>query len=220
MRRGGATLFPMGHRSRFLALAGVCIVMMSGVLAGCDSVTSIKPESNAFSGCGSAASAGPVSPGVTPVSPGFTGYDWQVVAISHDGQVTCIPAWMHPYEGRAPHVTLHFTPGGRFGADDSINFHSGTYRTTSDGFTTSHLSSTAVFDYRQDPATVLAIGAIYSFDKRLPATVTLTGDRLVIGVGSYTMYCRRCGPRPDPPRLGHIATLLLDLRAGAPITCG
>jgi hypothetical protein len=83
--------------------------------------------SSALAACSAATSA-------RPVSPGFTGYDWQVVAISHGGKVTSIPARMQ--------VALQFSPGGQFGANDSINFHSGTYRTTSDGFMTSALAST------------------------------------------------------------------------------
>ena len=165
---------PMGHRARFLALAGVCIVLASLALAACGSATSARP-----------------------VSPGFTGYDWQVVAISHGGQVTGIPARLQ--------VALQFLPGGRFGASDGINFHSGTYRTTSDGFTTGDLGSTLAAYAGHDPAVRLAISAIGSFDNGAHATVKLTADRLVVGVGSYTLTCQRGGPRagaPAPARTG------------------
>jgi len=83
----------------------------------------------ASTGCGSAASA-------TPTSSGFPGYDWQVLAISHDAKATTIPVRMG--------VVLQFSPDRQFGASDSVNFHSGTYRTTSDGFTTSTMAVTAV----------------------------------------------------------------------------
>ena len=80
---------PMAHRAGFLALAGACIVLASLALAACGSATS-----------------------ATPVSPRFTGYDWQVVAISHGGQVTNIPARIQ--------VVLQFSPGGQFGANDAL----------------------------------------------------------------------------------------------------
>jgi hypothetical protein len=159
---------PVGHRARFLALARVCIVLASLALAACGSVRSARP-----------------------VSPGFTGFDWQVVAISHDGQATSIPARMQ--------VVLQFSPGGQFGASDGINFHSGTYRTTSDGFTTSDLASTLAGYAGHDPAVLLAISAIGSFENGVHATVKLAGDRLVVGVGPYTLTCQRDGPRTDAP---------------------
>jgi heat shock protein HslJ len=165
---------PRRHRARFRALVGVCIVLASLALAACGSATSARP-----------------------VSPGFTGYDWHVIAISHDGQVTSIPARMQ--------VDLQFSPGGQFGANDSINFHSGTYRTTSDGFTTSDLASTLAAYVGHDPAIDLAISAIESFDNGAHATVKLVGDRLVVGVGSYTLTCQRGGRRanaPTPARTG------------------
>jgi heat shock protein HslJ len=159
---------PMRHRPRFLALAGVCIAVTSLALSACGSATSARPA-----------------------SPGFTGYDWQVVAISHGGKVTSIPARMQ--------VALQFSRGGQFGANDSINFHSGTYRATSNGFTTSDLASTLAGYGGHDPDVLLAEGAIESFDNGVHATVKLTGDRLVVSVGAYTLTCQRGGPRPDAP---------------------
>lgn len=159
---------PVGHRARFLALVGVSIFLMSIAVAACGSATSART-----------------------VSSGFTGHDWQVVAISHDGKVTRTPARMQ--------VALQFSPGGQFGANDGINFHSGTYRTTSDGFTTSALASTAVGYAGHDPAVLVAIDAIRSFDNGVHATVKLTADRFVVGVDSYTLTCRRSGPRADVP---------------------
>jgi hypothetical protein len=159
---------PMGRRARFRALVGVGIVLASLALAACGSATSARP-----------------------VSPGFTGYDWQVIAISHDRNVTSIPARMR--------VVLQFSPGGQFGANDSINFLSGTYRTTSDGFATSELASTLAGYAGHDPAVLLAIDAIGAFDNGAHATVKLAGDRLVVGVGSYTLTCQRGRPRADAP---------------------
>jgi hypothetical protein len=137
-----------------------------------------------LAGCGSATSAG-------SASPGFTGYDWRVVAISHGGRVTSIPARLQ--------VALRFSPGGQFGASDGVNFHGGTYRTTGDGFTTSALVGTLVGYAGHDPAVLLAISAIGSFGDGAHATAGLTGDRLVVGVGSYTLTCQRRGPQADVP---------------------
>lgn len=165
--RRGQTL-AIGHRARFLAVVGVCMFLMSLALAACSAATSARP-----------------------VSLGFTGYDWQVVAISHGGKVTSMPPRMQ--------VALQFSPGGQFGTNDSVNFHSGTYRTTSDGFTASALASTLVGYPGHDPAVLLAIAAIGSFDNGVHATVKLTADRLVVGVGSYTLTCQRRGPLADVP---------------------
>ena len=159
---------PMRHRALFLALVGACTLQISLALAA----------------CGSATSAG-------PVSRGFTGYVWQVAAISHDGKATSIPARLQ--------VALRLSPGGQFGANDSINFHSGTYRTTGDGFTTSALHTTGAGYAGRDPAVLLAISAIGSFDNGVHATVRLTADRLVVSVGSYTLTCQRSGPQGNVP---------------------
>ena len=135
-------------------------------------------------GCGSATSAG-------SVAPGFAGYVWQVVAISGDGKVMSIPARLQ--------VALRFSPGGQFGASDSVNFYSGTYRTTGDGFTTSPLAGTLVGYAGHDPAVLLAVGAIGSFGNGARASVELTAGRLVVGVGFYTLTCQRRGPQADVP---------------------
>jgi hypothetical protein len=113
------------------------------------------------------------------------------VAINHGGEATSIPAGMG--------VVLQFSPDRQFGASDSVNFHSGTYRTTSDGFTTSIMAVTAVGYARHDPAVLLAVSAIGSFDNGARATVRMTGDRLVAAIGSYTLTCQRHGPRADTP---------------------
>ena len=167
LRRQGVE-WPWRHRVWFLTLVGASVLLMPLALAA----------------CGSATSAG-------SVSPGFTGYDWQVVAISQGGKVTSIPARLQ--------VALGFSPGGQFGANDSINVHSGTYRITGDGFTTSALSSTLVGYAGHDPAVLLAIGAIGSFGNGVHATVKLTAGRLVVGVGSYTLTSQRRGPQTGVP---------------------
>ncbi len=156
-RRQGAGA--RGRRAWLFALAGACIVLMSLALAACGSATSGEP-----------------------VSPGFTGYEWRVVTISHDGKVTSIPARLR--------VSLRFSRGGQFGAYDSVNSYGGTYRRTGDGFTTSSLSSTVIGYAGHDPAVLLAISAIRSFDGAR-ATAHLSADRLIVGVGFYTLICQR-----------------------------
>jgi hypothetical protein len=156
------------HHARLLGLAGACILLISPALVGCASATSPKS-----------------------VAPGFTGYVWRVVAISHDGQVTSIPSRLQ--------VSLRFSPGGQFGANDSINFHSGTYRRAGDGFTTGALSTTSVGYAGEDPAVLLAISAIDSFDNSVRATAALTADRLVVAVGTYTLTCKRTSRQADIP---------------------
>jgi hypothetical protein len=91
-------------------------------------------------------------------------------------------------------VALRFSPGGQFGANDSINFHSGRYRRTSDDFTTSALSTTSVGYAGHDPVVLLAISAIGSFDNGVHAPAALTAGRLVVAVGSYTLTCQRRSP--------------------------
>ena len=106
-------------------------------------------------------------------------------------KVTSIPARLQ--------VALRFSPGGQFGASDSVNFHSGTYRTTGDGFTTSALAGTLIGYAGHDPAVLLAISAIGSFGDGARAMVELTGDRLVVGVGSYALTCQRRGLQAGVP---------------------
>jgi heat shock protein HslJ len=132
----------------------------------------------------------------TPASsaaPRFTGYDWQVVAIGHDGEVTNIPA-------RA-HVLLQFTPDGHIGANDGTNFHSGTYRATGDSFTTGPLVMTAMLYGGNDQALLVAGRAMDSLESPSPVTypVRLSGDQLVVDMSSYTLTCHRAGHQANYP---------------------
>ena len=70
---------------------------------------------------------------------------------------------------------------------------------TSDGFTTSGLMTSSVGYAGHDPVVLLSISAIGSFDNGAHATVKLTGDRLMVGVDSYTLTCQRRGPQADVP---------------------
>jgi hypothetical protein len=135
-------------------------------------------------------------------APGFIGYDWQVVSISYDGTATSIPA--------SPQVVLWFSPGGQFGAKGGVYYSSsGVFRTTRDGFTVSDMGAGGpLAGYTgHDSAVVLAMIAISAFDDEgVHATVKLTGDQLVVGVGPYTLTCQRSGRQADipvgPPTLG------------------
>jgi hypothetical protein len=165
-RHGAAR--PVERRARFLALVGACISLLSLALVACGSASTARS-----------------------VSPGFVGYNWQVIAISRDGEVTSIPARLH--------VALRFSPGGQFGADDSVNFHSGTYRATNVGFTTSSLTSTLIGYAGHDPAVLLSVSAIGTFSDGVRATTELIADRLRVRVGPYTLTCKRRGLLSDGP---------------------
>ena len=153
----------MTNKTRRQAMTRAWIILVSLVLAA----------------CGSAATA-------SSSSPGFTGYDWQVVAIGHSGKVTPIPARLA--------VGLQFSPGGQFGAFDGIHGYSGTYRATRDGFTTGPLTVTGNGYVGDDSDILLGIRAMASFGNAATYPVRLTGDGLVVDVGSYTLICHRAGP--------------------------
>lgn len=160
---------PRLRTAGLLALASACFCMASLALAACGSATSPKPTTS-----GSSASAG------------FTGYDWLVVAIRHEGKVTSIPARFH--------VDLRFSRNGRFLADDPVNSHSGTFRMTPGGFAASILGVTLAGYAGHDSGILLSQGAISAFDNGAHATVTVTGNQLVVSVASYTLTCQRHGP--------------------------
>jgi heat shock protein HslJ len=158
----------MTNKTLCQALASAWIFLVSLALAACGSVAPARSA-----------------------SPGFTGYDWHVLAIGDGGKVTRIPARLE--------VALQFSARGQFGANDSINFHSGTYQTTRDGFTTGVLAQTLVAYAGHDRAILLAMRAMQSFDAGVRATARLTGHRLVVDVGSYELTCQRAGPQADAP---------------------
>jgi hypothetical protein len=139
----------------------------------------------ALAACGSARSPEPTTSASTALA-GFTGYDWRVVAIRHEGQLTSIPARFG--------VDLRFSRSGRFLADDPVNSHSGTFRITPGGFATSVLGVTAVGYAGHDPVILLSQNAISAFDNTAKAAVRVTGNRLIVTVASYTLTCQRHGP--------------------------
>lgn len=123
---------------------------------------------------------------------GFTGYKWTVVAITRDGTETAIPAHYDVY--------LQFTPNGQFVGNEPVNSHFGTYRRTGDGFTTSELGTTTVGYFGRDPVTLLAIGALSSFDAGSSAAVrNLTADVIAIDVNGYTLTCDRARAQANFP---------------------
>jgi hypothetical protein len=131
----------------------------------------------AIAGCGTAAG--------TSADNAFAGYKWQVVTITHDGKQTPIPERYDVY--------LNFARNGQFGANKPVNFHGGTYRTTSDGFTMGPMSSTAAGYAGHDPVTLLAVGAISAFNPGVSAAATVSGNRLAVTVDGYQLSCRRDG---------------------------
>jgi heat shock protein HslJ len=159
---------PMLRSVRFLTLASACFCLVPLALAACNSPTSSRPTTSASS-----------------ASAGFIGYDWLVVGIRHEGKVTDIPARFH--------VDVRFSQNGRFGANDPVNFHGGRFHVTPAGFTTSAMVSTAVGYAGHDPVILLTQGAMMAFDNGASATVRVAGNRLVVGVASYTLTCQRHG---------------------------
>jgi heat shock protein HslJ len=160
---------PMLRSVRSVALASALFCTASLALGGCGSATSPEPVASA-----------------TSASAGFTGYHWLVVAIGHEGKVTSIPAHFK--------VDLRFSQNGRFLADDPVNSHSGTFRMTNGGFTTSALASTAAGYIGHDPVILLSQSAMMAFDNGNHASAQVAGNRLVVTVGSYTLTCVRHGP--------------------------
>jgi heat shock protein HslJ len=160
---------PILHAVRFLAFVSACSCTALLALAACGSAKSPEPTTSASSALA-----------------GFTGYDWRVVAIRHEGQVTSIPARFA--------VDLRFSRSGRFLANDPVNSHSGTFRITPGGFATSVLGVTAVGYAGHDPVILLSQNAISAFDNGAQAAVRVTGNRLVVSVASYTLTCQRHGP--------------------------
>ncbi|WP_433306272.1 hypothetical protein ACQP2F_20340 [Actinoplanes sp. CA-030573] len=117
--------------------------------------------------------------------PGFTGYRWAVSSISHDGTTTPIP--------RSYAVSLRFTPDGHFGADEPVNYHSGGYRVTADGFVAHGLISTDAGYAGDDPVVLLAIAAIDAIGDDVPVPATVSGDTLTVTAGAYTLVAERDG---------------------------
>jgi hypothetical protein len=116
---------------------------------------------------------------------GFAGYKWAVVSISHDGKTTPIPGKYSVY--------LQFTPDGHFGANEPVNYHSGGYRVTPGGFTTSGLLSTAAGYAGRDPVVLLSVSAISALSIEVPALANVSGSVLTVTAGSYTLVADRDG---------------------------
>jgi hypothetical protein len=121
----------------------------------------------------------------------FAGHQWRVVAIEHEGENTPVPVRYH--------VFLQFAKNGDFGANDSVNFHSGTYRLVSGGFAISKLRRTLVGYAGEDPVILRAAAAISAFSRGVDAKAAVTGDRLEVTVGGYLLDCQRDGKYSDAP---------------------
>lgn len=139
-------------------------------------------------GCNATAS-GMSSKSAPAAHAGFAGYEWQVVAIDHAGRETPVPPRYTVY--------LQFTPDGQFAANEPVNYHSGLYHQTGEGFTTSDMASTLAGYAGHDPVVLLSESAISAFGDGVPAKVNLTGDRLAVTVGAYLLICQRHGRQAD-----------------------
>jgi hypothetical protein len=142
----------------------------------------------AIAGCGTASTASTASTAAARAGTvtGFVGYHWQVVTITHDGRQTSIPA--------SDQVYVDFARSGRFGANEPINIHSGTYRSTSDGFViVGPMGVSAVGYAGSNTVTLLAINAINAFLPGVRSATTVSGDRLTVTVGGYRLDCLRDG---------------------------
>jgi heat shock protein HslJ len=140
----------------------------------------------------SAPKSGPASPFATrsAAATGFAGYKWTVTAIAHDGKITPIPS--QPIPGRNL-VYLQFTPDGHFGANEPVNYHSGTYTLTPGGFTTKGVGMTLAGYVGKDPVVLLAMAAISAFQDGTHARAMVSGDTLTVIVSGYTLTARRSG---------------------------
>lgn len=132
----------------------------------------------ALAACSSAA-------GQSATAPRFAGYKWAVESISHDGKTTPVP--------RKYTVYLQFTPDGHFGANEPVNYHSGTYRVTPGGFTTSGLVQTAVGYSGHDPVVLLSVSAISAFGNQVRALASVSGRTMTVTAGSYTLIAQQDG---------------------------
>lgn len=188
---------------RSVVLASACFCLASLGLGACGSAASPMSAGAASSAPGGSAAPSPAlaSPGsansgpansgparsasVNPASQGFVGYDWLVVAISHDGKTTSIPAQLN--------VNIRFSQTGRFGAGDSVNSYRGSFTTTPGGFMTSAIAGTLIGYVGHDPAVLLSQSMMIAFNSA-PAAARVTGNQLVIRVASFTLTCQRHGP--------------------------
>jgi hypothetical protein len=162
-------------RTHRAALA-VAVVLLALMAAGCASAGGTAASKRA--------SDGPADALATAQTP-FVGYKWLVTSIVKDGKRTPIPS--------RDHVYLLFTPNGQFGANDSINFHQATYRLVGDGFTTNNVIVGLAGYAGGSGVTALAIDAISAFTDEVHANAAVTGDRLIVLVGGFTLDCQRDG---------------------------
>ncbi|WP_300606121.1 META domain-containing protein [Trebonia sp.] len=165
-------------KSLTVSIAAVVLVWLT--VAGCGTAAAggTAPQSGT-------ASQGSAAEKPSSAQAGFVGHKWRVVAIDHNGRETPIPARYNVY--------VIFARNGGFGGNDPVNYHSGTYRLASGGFTTSMLSTTLAGYAGKDPIVALAVAAITAFDPGVHAAATLIGNRLKITVGNYLLECQPDG---------------------------
>jgi hypothetical protein len=162
-------------RVRRHAFAVAAAVVLACVLAACGSVSGQHPSQ-----AGNQSDAG------------FAGYKWTVVAITHQGKTTVVPAGDDARTG----TYLLFTPDGHFGANEPVNYHGGTYTVTPGGFTTHGIYQTLV-GFAGPPS--VEIAAISAFDDGTHASAEVSGNTLMVSINGYTMTARRAGRQANFP---------------------
>jgi hypothetical protein len=123
----------------------------------------------------------------TTASAAYVGPTWRLESVEHDGTTVPIPTSLG--------VTLVLGRDGRFGANDSVNYLSGSYQPTESGFTTRDVGTTLAGYGGTDPAVLTAIAAVQALAYTPTGSGTLApgtavrarvdGDRLVLEAGGY-----------------------------------
>lgn len=184
----------MTRYSLSAAAGGAGAFLLALTLAACATAAGPKPASGP---------AGPVSPKLTASAPapakytGFVGYRWTVTAISDGGSDIPIPSRYAVY--------LSFFQSGYFVANEPVNTHSGPYRVTADGFTTSDVATTLVGGGARDQASGLAIRAMQAFSlhPQTHAIVELHGDTMTVSENGFTLVCTRAAQAATPAPVAH-----------------
>jgi hypothetical protein len=122
---------------------------------------------------------------------GIVGFRWQITEIRHGPRTVTIP------RGRGAYFAL--TTDGTLVADDTVNYHSGRFTPTADGYHVTTMATTLVGYSSHDPVTLAVIdGTLALTDQGTDVAVHLAGDRLGLSAGTYRITAVRVGPEPVP----------------------
>jgi hypothetical protein len=157
--------------------SAVALTAAAGLLLGAVTSCASNPARNG--GSGSAASGPPI-----------VGYKWLLTSVrTARGQTTVPPSLA---------ATIQFSPAGTFVASDTVNTVSGSYSSTSTGFTVNSAGTTLVGYAGTDPErldVIAAVGAITG-GEGANNDVTVTADSptsVRMAVSGYTLTFRRAG---------------------------